>query len=438
MVASTVVLVLALAFFGFIGYWVIDGMGKNAMENARYAALSRKDSLRSEIQRWDYYSETWRDRIVESGGQVPNFEAYNALMMEDASAFSGIWLAPQGTVCYAYPMSESRFLGTDVFAMLGSSEAVETARRTGATALAGPMDLGSGRLGFALCVPVYLKDDQGNRSFWGFSIAVIDQDDFFHKTSLDSLSAQGYRWKLWAYDSDGSEKVLAQTGQDDKIMNGDHVTIDIDVPTGTWHLAVARSGGWISRQVEAGIVVLVPVLSLLMAGLTDALVRSHGDIQRFTRMSYADPLTGLDNFRSYTDCIDRLHRDRLPYVLFSLDMNGFKQVNDTFGHEAGDVVLRAVGSRIRETLREEDRAFRVGGDEFAVVMTGTMAEGECARICDRIDRAVAGDVAVGPGQTVAVSASVGFACYQGDDCPASEVRNRADLQMYSRKRSSRR
>lgn len=294
------------------GDWLL-GRGRrvrnNATEDARYAALSRRGSLGREIQRCDYYAETWRDRIVEAGGQVPNFEGYSALMLEHDSALSGIWLALLGKVRYANPESESKALYADVFVMLGSSDTAQTAHRTGTTAMAGP---------------------------------------------------------------------------------------------------------------------------------TYALVRSHGDTLRFSVMSYADPLTGLDNFRSYTDCIGRLHQDHQPYVLLSVDMNGFKLVNDTYGHEADDVVLRCVGGLIREAPRDEDRAFRVGGDEFAVVMTGAIAEGECERIQDRIDQAAAGDVTVGPDRQAAVSASVGFARYQGDDCPASEVRNQADVQMYGSKRRSRR
>jgi len=136
-------------------------------------------------------------------------------------------------------------------------------------------------------------------------------------------------------------------------------------------------------------------------------------IDALVDLSSRDALTGLANRRSFELAlareIDRVARSGEPALLLALDIDHFKRVNDTHGHLAGDLVIRAVGSALLECVRPMDLVARVGGEEFAIILPNcpsAFGETVAERVRRRVERM---PVAVGPGQTLAVSVSFGGA-----------------------------
>jgi diguanylate cyclase (GGDEF)-like protein len=113
-----------------------------------------------------------------------------------------------------------------------------------------------------------------------------------------------------------------------------------------------------------------------------------------------------------------------------IDLDDFKPVNDTHGHDAGDVVLQIVAERLTATVRADDLVVRFGGDEFAVVFADDTTPDRAAHLADRITEAVGAPIAVSPRLTVAISASVGLAT-----APADVVVHQADDALYQAKRN---
>jgi diguanylate cyclase (GGDEF)-like protein/PAS domain S-box-containing protein len=154
---------------------------------------------------------------------------------------------------------------------------------------------------------------------------------------------------------------------------------------------------------------------------------------RLRHMAEHDPLTGLFNRRRFEQELDRhiAHGRRygMGGALLLLDLDDFKQVNDNFGHKAGDRVLTAIAVVLRHRLRESDIVARFGGDEFAVLMpVGGAAE--ATELADLLVAAVRSDVPTPAGP---LSASVGIALF-GDLTTADDVLSRADDAMYAQKR----
>jgi diguanylate cyclase (GGDEF)-like protein len=144
-----------------------------------------------------------------------------------------------------------------------------------------------------------------------------------------------------------------------------------------------------------------------------------------------DALTGLLNRGAFRSALtatlaDPLARDGVCVLL--LDLNDFKPVNDTWGHDVGDEVLSAVADRLREGLRGSDLAGRLGGDEFAVLLTG-VGEWDVATRVARLRERLAEPYETGPA-TVRVSASIGRATCPADGVTAQELLGRADAAMY--------
>jgi diguanylate cyclase (GGDEF)-like protein len=154
--------------------------------------------------------------------------------------------------------------------------------------------------------------------------------------------------------------------------------------------------------------------------------------QRIAYLAYHDALTELPNRSLLHDRLEQAaraaHRDSKPLALLVMDLDGFKEINDTLGHHAGDRVLQHVASRVRGTLREADTVARLGGDEFAIVLPSTDIDGAilaAQKVLQEIERPL-----VVEGRPLAVRASVGIACFPEHGASAEALLQKADVAMY--------
>ena len=145
-----------------------------------------------------------------------------------------------------------------------------------------------------------------------------------------------------------------------------------------------------------------------------------------------DDLTGLANRRHVKSRFWVLRRRGLPMALLYFDLNGFKAVNDTYGHEVGDKVLSIIGNRLLENVRPEEVVARLGGDEFAVLLAGPEF-GAVDRVTGRLLAAVEEPISLDEG-VVRLSASVGSATFPEDAESFEALVSRADARMYEQKR----
>jgi diguanylate cyclase (GGDEF)-like protein len=187
-----------------------------------------------------------------------------------------------------------------------------------------------------------------------------------------------------------------------------------------------------------GLTAMVAVWYLSLRGRYSQLVKGTAmfeDQQRaaaeeqLREQARRDPVTGLLNRAGFDSELERALAAGPCAVLF-LDLDGFKGINDRYGHPAGDAVLKEVGARLSRLIRSRDAIARIGGDEFAIVLT----EAECAdaeRIAARVIGELTLPIAVG-GEPVSLTASVGV-CVSGRGAQAGELLRRADQAMYAAK-----
>jgi diguanylate cyclase (GGDEF)-like protein len=150
-----------------------------------------------------------------------------------------------------------------------------------------------------------------------------------------------------------------------------------------------------------------------------------------------DPLTDLPNRRLLGDrleqALSRAAREGTIVAVLFLDLEGFKAVNDEFGHEAGDRLLVAVAGRLKGCLRKADTAARLGGDEFVLVLEGVSDEGEALALGERLARALEKPFSVGEAER-SLSASMGMALSTLPHGRPEDLLRLADLAMYRSKR----
>lgn len=166
--------------------------------------------------------------------------------------------------------------------------------------------------------------------------------------------------------------------------------------------------------------------------------RRHAE-ERLYQLANFDIITGLPNRSLMMDrlgqAIEIARRTQKPYALLFVDLDGFKKVNDTFGHDAGDRLLRTIGIRLTALLRGTDTVARIGGDEFTVLLCNLADDRAVGEIATRIVTEVAKPIDL-DGRRVSLTTSVGIATFDGDaEDDLDTLLRRADQAMYAAKRS---
>jgi diguanylate cyclase (GGDEF)-like protein/PAS domain S-box-containing protein len=158
------------------------------------------------------------------------------------------------------------------------------------------------------------------------------------------------------------------------------------------------------------------------------------------QMAMTDYLTNLYNRRYFMqrgeEEFKRAHRNHAALSLLMLDLDKFKSVNDTYGHDAGDLVLKQVAASLKYNLREIDLLGRIGGEEFAVLMPGTQLK-DAVAIAERVRQAIQNQAFLVPGATLTLTTSVGVSTFSQELNGIDDMLKSADLALYRAKASGR-
>lgn len=155
-----------------------------------------------------------------------------------------------------------------------------------------------------------------------------------------------------------------------------------------------------------------------------------------SKLAYYDPLTGLPNRLLFNDrltmAISRAERFQDKIAVFMLDLDKFKDVNDTLGHTVGDHLLKAVGDRLSLTLRKSDTVARMGGDEFIICVSDLKEHGNPVQVAEKIMEAFLSPFSLDPHE-ISIKSSVGMALYPDDGTDGEILVRNADIAMYRAK-----
>ena len=176
------------------------------------------------------------------------------------------------------------------------------------------------------------------------------------------------------------------------------------------------------------------------AGIPQKVMMISQDIGKrheLENLANTDGLTGLFNERYFSSVLHRKEQKKLPFVLYYLDLDHFKPVNDTYGHDMGDKLLKAVAERLLKCIRSNDFAFRIGGDEFALIISAEMDNSLCMQTKMRIVQSLLLPYEI-DGKTLHIGASCGYAVYPLETEDTGKIRILADQRMYAEKKENHR
>ena len=257
---------------GIISFFIVSVCGQLLNRNtvneekmrAAFTAETTVNRIKSQLNRYLDVSEFFQN-IIGSGHQIDSkeFQALSQMISDDSQIIKAIELAPDGVVKDIYPLkgNEAAF-GIDMLNSPARKHEANLAMKSGQYTIAGPYELNQGGLGSLLFEPIYITDKSGEKSFWGFSILVLDWNRFLEELELDKLTDASYCYQMWKKDGNSGKKtIIAQGG--DAIHKG-AVQISCKVPNDTWYFEIIPHTGWVTVKQQA-LVFLVAVSIAVLA-----------------------------------------------------------------------------------------------------------------------------------------------------------------------------
>jgi diguanylate cyclase (GGDEF)-like protein len=254
----------------------------------------------------------------------------------------------------------------------------------------------------------------------------MEREAFARVAAADLPSARA----VLASPAYAEQKTILATGSDTFM---DELQSAVDA-----RLSAVESRSW--ALLAAMFAVAAAGFVLLWRRLNDHLARSEAafalEQAKVSRLALHDTLTGLANRRylqlQLDGSIARAQRDGSAFALMVIDLDGFKPINDRYGHSAGDAVLMEISRRLKARVRKDEMAARLGGDEFVIVLNHSGSSDEPLRAAQRLIGALSQPVRLPQGE-VRVGASVGVAFYPTDSVDPEDLIRKADVALYRAK-----
>jgi diguanylate cyclase (GGDEF)-like protein len=473
MLLSRVLAAVVISSVGGIGEYTIRLERQNANREQLSQVISEvgelRASLEGELNATLHLTQGMIAYIATCSTLEPEvIEPMLKTLYEYGRHVRNIGLAPGNRLTYIYPLAgNEKALGLYYPDMKEQWPAVERAIREHKPRLAGPTQLKQGGMGLIYRIPVFLGA-QGD--YWGLLSMAIDVESLYDHVGI-APNLGSLQLALRGRDGTGAEGETFLG--DGALFDTDAVIVQVITPGGAWELAARpidgwgqgghfgwlRAGFWLVGILLGGSLHQVLLfaarreqLSEQLRERTAELEQSHARLiaevderkrleEELRHFAFYDALTRLPNRRLL---LDRLHqaqlnseRQKSHVAVMFLDLNNFKKLNDTHGHDIGDQLLINVARRLQSTVRESDTVARLGGDEFVVMLEGLGSDAEKARdyahvLADTIRDALGQEYALGEVRHQC-SASIGIKLFLGTDEDPDQILKDADTAMYRAK-----
>jgi diguanylate cyclase (GGDEF)-like protein len=434
--AGLLTFVITLAFTTMLAVVYLNYASSYRRERATFIAESVGNRIAAEIATREYITRVLEIEVQSNGGtlSVQQFEKVSKALFDDYMDVVSVTLAPGGVISHIYPLEGGLAERKDLFADPLDGVYADYSKMSGVSVIIAPTTLSDGSYGIVIRRPIYLGEEKNDSTFWGFSSVTLNMTAFLNAVNIKALAEEGYGYKLYGTSAINNDTKIIMEYSEFELpspVNAMVSTVGGDV----WRLDISPLDHWMSLSEILIVLLLAIVISVLAAIAMYAYMSMKANAAELEVLSYRDALTNLNNPRSYQEHMEELTKKKLPYGLIFMDINDFKNVNDTYGHEVGDGLLNITAKRLQNSIREKDSAFRVGGDEFVVVIHGTHDKKFYEGVINRMRQNVARDVTIGEVK-LKVSISAGYARCPEDAVKFEDVVKKADDAMYYNKRLS--
>ena len=421
------VVVFILGMCALIGtiYVVGEDQEEQNRTKAQLNAMTYAERIYGELMEGIGVTDTLKQVVISGDGNINKFYDIAAKMMDDS--IQSIQIAPNGVVTEIYPKEGNESGKIDLINDSDRGEISRYARDNDTVIMQGTFKLKQGGYGIAVRNPVYLENENGQKSFWGFTIVILKVPEIFSE-SVEALSNFGFKYSLqkcaspwddtyeWVY---GSKKEL-----------NDPVIYDFDVYRDKWRLEILPKSGFYNNSNLIYMFIGGVIIVLLLTGLTVALISINENRKLFKKLAVTDTLTGIYNRLGFNRQVEQYMRQnpQKHCVVAMLDIDDFKLVNDVYGHAAGDGVLQKLAESMKQYFSKDVILGRNGGDEFSIFMPDCTAV-EVKPFLKKFTEETRNFYCKGEAHTFTIS--LGYAEYPvlADEC--SKLVRCADMALYA-------
>lgn len=364
-IVPAVVFILSMcALIGLI-YIVGKSQEQQNRTNAKLNAMTYAERIKGELMEGIGFTDTLKQVVISDDGNINGFYDVAANMMD--TSIQSIQIAPNGVVTEIYPEEGNESGKIDLINDSDRGEISRYARDNDTVIVQGPFKLKQGGCGIAVRNPVYLEDENGQKSFWGFTIVILKVPDIF-SASVEALSDFGYKYSLQKSAAPWDDSYEWVYGSKKELNNP--VIYDFDVYGDKWRLEILPKSGFYNNNYLIYMFIGGVIIVLLLTGLTVALILINENRNNFKRLAVTDALTGIYNRHGFDEQVEQYMRQnpQKHCVVAMLDIDDFKLVNDVYGHAAGDGALKKLAESMKQYFSKDVILGRNGGDEFSIFM----------------------------------------------------------------------
>ncbi len=409
--------------------------GEKLLREANKDMAVIRSGLEADIYSDIFYANSLATLVsVSPDSTTRQWEDIARELFRKAKNLRNLGMAPNDVIRFVYPHEGNEAaLGLDFRTIPSQWQTVKKAREIQSIFLAGPVDLVQGGMGLIARTPIF-TDPPVNKEYWGLSSVVIDLERLFKDAGVYQLQDK-YAFAIRGKNGEG-EKGEVFWGSPD-VFKSEHASERVRLPSGYWEMAIDIDSmlqrlPWHQRY--ASRLVGYPVFVFLLLIFMVIYYLYHVAHQN----SLQDDLTHLPNRRylMYTleQLVNNIGRHGNGFTLLNLDLDKFKLVNDTHGHDVGDKLLVQVSKRIKSSLRASDVVARVGGDEFLIILPRVSKERAVRRIVNNLKLHVSNSPVVIGDIAIYAEVSIGYAIYHDKSVTADGLLRQADASMYEYKK----
>ena len=424
---------IAVSLFLLTVFLLIIGMFMNNIKQQEILKTTDKFmNFESQVERLIYTNKTLTQGFEAYILVKPSLDEEGAytyldyLLSKNVNQIRNIGVLQDTTIIWNYPKeTNAAAIGVDLSKIESQKDLVLKVKNQLTTVLQGPVELVQGGTGFIIRLPI-IRQDSG---YWGQMSIVLKGDKIIEEINTYAENA-GLNIAIF-----NSENETVPFYGSMNMVSESPLTFDIDPDFIDWKVAVSPKDGWENNQFIFGSSIFLAVLIAAGAGLLT--FRAIKTNYKLLLMSKYDSLTGLFNRHyliEYQSMVLAAAKRNNRYVGFmSMDLNHFKKINDTYGHNIGDLVLVETARVLKESTRTNEAAFRLGGDEFLMIMPDIEDRTVLQHTLERLANSFENEfhLADYPGK---ISVSIGTALFPDDGDDIDTLLQISDEQMYANKK----
>ncbi|ENM5887991.1 sensor domain-containing diguanylate cyclase [Vibrio mimicus] len=410
---------------------------QEAKETIQYEVALVRYSIEANIFRDTYLADSFASVVaLDPEFATKNWKSVSEQFLSKASFVRNIGLAPNDIISHVYPLKgNEKAVGLDFRTAPSQYKTVQIAKETKKVFIAGPLELVQGGTALIARYPIF-TDLPHNTDYWGGLSVVIDYDKLIEVSKIHSL--KGADVALVANNFDGTRNKVIEG--EESILESFDISYPIYLPNSNWTLfAKYRDFG----EVES--INKFKNLFMMLGSATFSigyflLLFLINNYLRAQNLSLRDELTQLPNRRYLFNELNRIMSRSgsvVEFTVLNIDLNKFKKINDSLGHEAGDEVLKHTALSLTQCMRSSDFISRIGGDEFVAILQRTTKEEDVARVIHKMHLYLESSPLRWNNEKIWISISVGSYTFKGKANPMliNDILSAADKNMYLDKTS---